>query len=251
MSVTAGRVSAESQAPLRVSGQKLLSEDSTFLFNLVAASLSEWARARFFVVLRSFVRLSQRRSRSNHCQKNFGSVVRLWDLYMGLRCRATMADTARPYLVRGEGKFTRFRCAGVSRNIGFGCFRTDERCAVSVGCSDRIPVCRETVRTQSLRDSTHSDWGAGGPSGAAHPSDSFGVLCIKISADLVCQLEVVSEVPGRGSSDLRLTDDCHTLHRYSALRSGAKNAAEFLSCARTRRGRAPATGRPCPGSTHS
>ena len=62
---------------------------------------------------------------------------------------------------------------------------------------------------------------AGAPAGAAHPSDSFGVIHI-----LVCQVEIVSEVPG-GSSDLRLTDDCHTLHRCSALRRGAKNAAEF------------------------
>ena len=34
----------------------------------------------------------------------------------------------------------------------------------------------------------------------------------------------------RGSSDLRLTDDCHMLHRHSALRRVAKNAVEILSC---------------------
>ena len=66
------------------------------------------------------------------------------------RDSGTMTDTSRRYLARGEGKFTRNRCAGAPRNTGFGCMRTDERCATSVGCSDRISVCRETVRTQSL-----------------------------------------------------------------------------------------------------
>ena len=60
MSVIAGRVSAESHAPLRVNGQKLSSEVSAFLFALVAASQSEWVGAWFFGVLtvRSLVRLS-------------------------------------------------------------------------------------------------------------------------------------------------------------------------------------------------
>ena len=69
-----------------------------------------------------------------------------------------MADTARPYLDRGEVKFTRFRCAGALRNRGFGCSRTDERYAASVSRSDWISLCRRIVRIQSLRDSTHSGW---------------------------------------------------------------------------------------------
>ena len=69
-----------------------------------------------------------------------------------------MADTARPYLDRGEVKFTRFRCAGALRNRGFGCSRTDERYAASVSRSDRISLCRRIVRIQSLRDSTLSGW---------------------------------------------------------------------------------------------
>ena len=110
--------------------------------------------------MRSFVRLSQRQSRTNHCKKNFVSVVSLLRLENGLRGRAileTWPILPVRNLARGEGEFTRFRCAGAPRNMGFGCLRTDERCAASVGCSDLISVCRETVRTQSLRGSTHSD----------------------------------------------------------------------------------------------
>ena len=47
---------------------------------------------------------------------------------MGLRGSGdtgTMADTTRPHLARG-GKFTRFRCVGTFRDMGFGCLRTDD-----------------------------------------------------------------------------------------------------------------------------
>ena len=43
-------------------------------------------------------------------------------------------------------------------DTGFGCLRTDEHCAASVGCSDRISVCREVVRAQLLRDSVRDGW---------------------------------------------------------------------------------------------
>ena len=95
--------------------------------------------------------------------------------------------------------------------------------------SDRSSACRGVVRTQLLRDSSHSDWRQrhfrerslarfwdtgwrrrrtpGGLSRTAYPSDSCTVVLIEIAADLESQLEIVSEVPGdsiRFSSEGRL-----------------------------------------------
>ena len=69
-----------------------------------------------------------------------------------------MADTTISYSARDRGELARFRCAGATRYMGFGCLRTDERCAASVGHSDRISECRDSVRPQLLRDSTDSGW---------------------------------------------------------------------------------------------
>ena len=70
----------------------------------------------------------------------------------------TMADTARSFLARDAGKSARFGRAGAPRNSGFGCLRTEEQYAASVGCSDRVSVCRGVVRTQLLAGSARSGW---------------------------------------------------------------------------------------------
>ena len=81
-------------------------------------------------------------------------------------------------------------------NVGFECLRTDERCAASVGCSDRISACRENVQTNLCATPLTAIGSEGGPSQAAHLSESFGVIKIKVSTDLVWQLDF-SEAPGR------------------------------------------------------
>ena len=79
VSVVAGRVSAESQAPLEVSGQRLPLEALLSSSTLLWASPSECAGARLFVALfvRLLGRLSQRQSSSDRCQKVLGSFVNL------------------------------------------------------------------------------------------------------------------------------------------------------------------------------
>ena len=96
---------------------------------------------------------------------------------------------------------------------------------------NEFPSVVRVVRTQLLRDSTHSGWGrrpwgcvvdvplAGGPSGAAHPSDSCAVVFIEIAADLESQLENCSEVPGN-PSDFRRDGRAATFRRWSELLHG-------------------------------
>ena len=107
-----------------------------------------------------------------------------------------MADTARPHGARDGGKFTRCGCAGAPRNRGFGCLRTDERCSfigllrpnfhVSRDCSEPIAVrlFPQRLEANAVRQELRI------------LQILVGVICIKMSADFTCQLEIVSEVPG-------------------------------------------------------